>query len=205
MEIQLHHKNSLRLFLLAATLVKPCTYPSVLNKKISSVSLISNHHHIIEFSWFWFKCENYLFKKSYTHVAVISAYFESKLPRSRTSKLTRIQNICIIMNYRLVSTFGSGSCVSSFGSSPKVETASVSSFGLTQKWKLQTRFQFWAVSTFVPAQRSLMKKVKALLGTVLGKETYERLNGWKTRTSVHWIPGNEYAQGLTNKFAKRPT
>ena len=61
------------------------------------------------------------------------------------------------MNYRLVSTFGSGSCVSSFGSNPKVETAAVSIFG--------------------PAQ--------ALLGTVLGKETYERLNGWKTRTSVH--------------------
>ena len=103
------------------------------------------------------------------------------------------------MNYRLVSTFGSGSCVSSFGSSPKVETAAVSSFGsspkvetaavssfgLTQKWKLRTRFQFWAVSTFGPAQRSLMEKIKALLGTVLGKETYERLNGWKTRTSVH--------------------
>ena len=61
-------------------------------------------------------------KTSYTHVPVISAYFESKLPRSRTSKLTRIQNIRIIMNYqtvRLVSTFGPGSCVSSFGSSPK--------------------------------------------------------------------------------------
>ena len=53
---------------------------------------------------------------------------------------------------RLVSTFGSGSYVSSFGSSPKVETAAVSSFGLTQKWKLRTRFQFWAVSTFGPAQ-----------------------------------------------------
>ena len=53
------------------------------------------------------------------------------------------------MNYqtvRLVSTFGSGSCVFSFGSSPKVETATVSSFGLTQKWKLWTRFQFWAIS-----------------------------------------------------------
>ena len=102
-----------------------------------------------------------------------------------TSKLTRIQNICIIMNYRLVSTFGSGSCVSSFGSSPKVETAAVSSFGLTQKWKLRTRFQFWAVSAFGPAQRSLMEKIKALLGNVLEKETYERLNGLKTRTSVH--------------------
>ena len=59
------------------------------------------------------------------------------------------------MNYqtvRLVSTFGSGSSVSRFGSSPKVETAAVSSFGLTQKWKLRTRFQFWAVSTFRPAQ-----------------------------------------------------
>ena len=67
--------------------------------------------------------------------------------------------------------------VSSFGSSPKVETAAVSSFGLTQEWKLRTRFQFWAVSTFGPAQRSLMEKIKALLGTVLGKETYERLNG----------------------------
>ena len=58
------------------------------------------------------------------------------------------------MNYktvRLVSIFGSGSCVSSFGSSPKVETAAVFSFGLTQKWKLRTRFQFWAVSTFGPA------------------------------------------------------
>ena len=88
-----------------------------------------------------------MFEKSYTHVAVVSAYFESKLPRSRTSKLTRIQNIRMIINYqtvRLVSTFGSGSCVSSFGSSPKVETAAVSSFGLTQKWKLRTRFQFWA-------------------------------------------------------------
>ena len=96
-----------------------------------------------------------MFEKSYTHVAVISAYFESKLPRSRTSKLTRIRNIGIIINYQtviLVSTFGSGSCVSSFGSSPKVETAAVSSFGLTQKWKLRTRFQFWAVSTFGPAQ-----------------------------------------------------
>ena len=63
------------------------------------------------------QCENYLFKKSY--VAVISAYFESKLPILRTSKLTTIQNIPIIMCYqtvRLVSTFGSGSCVSSFGS-----------------------------------------------------------------------------------------
>ena len=78
-----------------------------------------------------FDCENYFFRKSYTHVAVISAYFESKLPRSRTSKLIRIQNIRIVMNdqtVRLVSTFGSGSCVSSFG--------------LTQKWKLQTCFQF---------------------------------------------------------------
>ena len=83
--------------------------------------------------------------------SIISASFESKLPRSRTSKLTSIQNICIIMNYRLVSTFGSGSYVSSFGSSPKVETAAVSCFG--------------------PAQRSLMEKIKALLGTVLGKET----------------------------------
>ena len=43
---------------------------------------------------------------------------------------------------RLIFKFGSGSCVSSFGSSPKVETAAVSSFGLTQKWKLRTRFQF---------------------------------------------------------------
>ena len=94
------------------------------------------------------------------------------------------------MNYRLVSTFGSGSCVSSFGSSPKVETAAVSSFGLTQKWKLQTRFQFWAVSTFGPAQRSLREKIKALLGTALGKETYERLNGWKTTTSVPLNPGH---------------
>ena len=73
------------------------------------------------------------------------------------------------MNYKLVCTFGSGSCVSSFGSSPKVETAAVSSFGLTQKWKLWTRFQFWAVSTFGPAQRSFMEKIKALLGTVLGR------------------------------------
>ena len=120
------------------------------------------------------QCENY------THVAVISAYFESKLPRSRTSKLTRIQNICIIMNYRLVSTFESGSCVSSFGSSPKVETAAVSSFGLTQKWKLRTHFQFWAVSTFGPAQRSLTKKSKRCLvlswerrhmkGSMVGKQ-----------------------------------
>ena len=30
-----------------------------------------------------------------------------------------------------------------------------------------------------------MEKIKALLGTALGKEKYERLNGWKTRTSVH--------------------
>ena len=58
---------------------------------------------------------------------------------------------------RLVSTFGSGSCVSSFGSSPKVETAAVSSFGLAQKWKLRMRFQFWAVSTFGPAQVSSFK------------------------------------------------
>ena len=59
------------------------------------------------------------------------------------------------MNYqtvRLVSTFGSGSCVSRFGSSLKVETAAVSSFGLTQKWKLRTHFQFCAVSTVGPAQ-----------------------------------------------------
>ena len=33
--------------------------------------------------------------------------------------------------------------------------------------------------------RSLMEKIKALLGTALGKEKYERLNGWKTRTSVN--------------------
>ena len=33
---------------------------------------------------------------------------------------------------RLVSTFGSGSCISSFGSSPKVETAAVSTFGPAQ-------------------------------------------------------------------------
>ena len=57
------------------------------------------------------------------------------------------------MNYqtvRLVSTLGSGSCVSSFGSSPTVETAAVSSFGLT-KLKVVTadtfpvlgRFHFW--------------------------------------------------------------
>ena len=127
-------------------------------------------------------------KKSYTHVAVISVYFESKLPRSRTSKLTKIQNICIIMNYQTVrqtgfhfwvrntllgrgSLFnaehaaakqqharplftcfsyylfsrafrlycgrasaeenGSGSCLSSFGSSPKAHCG---------------RFQFWACS-----------------------------------------------------------
>ena len=64
------------------------------------------------------------------------------------------------MNYqtvRLVSTFGSGSCVSSFGSSPKVETAGVSSFGLTQKWKLRTRFQFQAVSTLGPAQAAFFE------------------------------------------------
>ena len=66
-----------------------------------------------------------------------------------------------------------------------METEAVSSFGLTQKWKLRTRFQFWVVSTFGPAQRSLMEKIEALLGTVLGKETYDRLSGWKTRTSVH--------------------
>ena len=53
------------------------------------------------------------------------------------------------MNYRQVSTFGSGSCVSSFGSSLDVETATVSTFG--------------------PAQRSLMEKIKALLGTFLGR------------------------------------
>ena len=53
---------------------------------------------------------------------------------------------------RLISIFGSGSCVFSFGSSSKVEAAAVSSFGLTQKWKLRTRFQIWVVSTFGPAQ-----------------------------------------------------
>ena len=64
------------------------------------------------------------------------------------------------MNYQTLSTFGSGSCVSSFGSSPKVETAAVSSFGLTQKWKLRTRFQFWAVSTFGPAHQGTRGKLK---------------------------------------------
>ena len=65
----------------------------------------------------------------------MSAYFESKLSRPKTSKLTRIQNIRIIMNYqtvRLASTFASSGCVSSFGSSPKVETAVVSTFGPAQ-------------------------------------------------------------------------
>ena len=78
-----------------------------------------------------------LFKKSYMYVSVISAYFESKLLRSRTSKLTRIQNIHTLMNYqtvRLVFTFESGSCASSFGSSPKMETAAVSSFGPAQAY-----------------------------------------------------------------------
>ena len=73
------------------------------------------------------------------------------------------------MNYRLVSNFGSGSCVSCFGSSPKVETAAVSSFGLTQKWKLRTRFQFWAASTFGPAQRSLMEKNQSVAWYSLGE------------------------------------
>ena len=66
---------------------------------------------------------------------------------------------------RLVSTFGSGSCVSGFGSSPKVETAAVSSLGLTQKWKLRTRFQFWAVSTFGPAQKFLLPSCSCLCVT----------------------------------------
>ena len=53
------------------------------------------------------------------------------------------------MNYqtvRLVSTFRSGSRVSK---SPKVETAAVFSFGLIQKWKLRTRFQFWAYTPVI--------------------------------------------------------
>ena len=97
-------------------------------------------------------------KKSYTHVTVISVYFESKLSRSRTSKLTKIQNICIIMNYQTVRQTGFHCWVRKlrfqFWVKPKSvsETAAVSSFGLTQKWKLRTRFQFRAVSTFVPAQ-----------------------------------------------------
>ena len=56
------------------------------------------------------------------------------------------------MNYqtvRLVSTFGSGSCVSTFG--------------LTQKWKVRTRFQFWAVSTFGSAQSPKKKTFINLL------------------------------------------
>ena len=53
------------------------------------------------------------------------------------------------MNYQTVRL------VSTFGSSPKVETGAVSTFGLPQKWKLRTRFQFWAVSTFGPAQTSI--------------------------------------------------
>ena len=113
--LSLVYSRVYNLFLLTATLVKSCKYPQVKN-----------------FDEFWFNV-----RSTYTHVlAVISAYFESKLPRSKTSKLTRIQNIRILMNYqtvRLVSTFGSGSCVSSFGSSPKVETAAVSSFGLNPK------------------------------------------------------------------------
>ena len=71
--------------------------------------------------------------ENYTHVAVISAYFESKLPRLRTSKLTRMQNIRIIMNYqtmRLVSTFGSGSCVFQFWVKPNSGNCGL--------------FQFWA-------------------------------------------------------------
>ena len=69
------------------------------------------------------------------------------------------------MNYqtvRLVFTVASGSFVSSFGLSPKVETAAVSSFGLTQKWKLRTRFQFWAVSTFGPAHIFTLVRNKKL-------------------------------------------
>ena len=74
------------------------------------------------------------------------------------------------MNYqtvRLVFTFGSDSCVSSCGSSPKVETVAVSSFGLTQKWRLRTRFQFWIVSTSGHAKvayrdSSLRKAAKSL-------------------------------------------
>ena len=55
---------------------------------------------------------------------------------ARTLKLTRIQNVRVIMNYQTGSTSGSGSCVSGFG--------------LIQKWKLRTRFQLWAISTFGP-------------------------------------------------------
>ena len=71
----------------------------------------------------------------------------------------------MIMNYqtmRLVSGFGSGSYASTYGSSPKMETAAVSSFGLTQKWKLWTRFQFWAVSTFGPAHAQTWTATRAV-------------------------------------------
>ena len=135
--------------------------------------------------------------KSLPRMSQSSQLILNKLPRSSTSKLTRIQNICTIMNYRLVSTFGSGSCVSSFGSSPKVETAAVSSFGLTQNWKLRTRFLFflWGGGgegdgyTFEPAQSSLRRHMK---GSMVGKQGGVYIES----------RGIEYAQGLTNKFAK---
>ena len=65
-------------------------------------------------------------EQSYTHVAVISAYFESKLPRSRTSKLTRIQSIRIIINYQTVDWF------------PLLgQAAGFPVLGQAQKWKLR--------------------------------------------------------------------
>ena len=81
---------------------------------------------------------------------------ESESPKSKNRTEPGLElTDTLIMNYktvRLVSTFGSGNCLSSFESSPNVETAAVSSFWLTHKWKLRTRFQFWGVSTFGPRQ-----------------------------------------------------
>ena len=65
---------------------------------------------------------------------------------------TTVKLVSTFGSVRMVSSFGSDSCVSSFGSSPKAETVAVSSFGLTQRWKLRMRFQFWAISTFGPAR-----------------------------------------------------
>ena len=80
--------------------------PLISKKKISLVSFKqSSQCH--EFRYFLrillilVKCENYLFTKSYAHVAVISIYSESiKLARSRTSNLIRIQGIRVIMNHQ---------------------------------------------------------------------------------------------------------
>ena len=89
------------------------------------------------------------------------------------------------MNYqtvRLVSSFGSGSCISSFGSSPKVETAAVSSFELTQFWaypKVETvdafkvlgRFHFWACTNTHIDFCSLRDSMLAMRRVIVSKFT----------------------------------